>query len=251
MRFLPPLILFGVLCGILEFSSRVQLIPPYLAPAPLAVFQTLIDEPQIYATAFSETLSATLSGFILSLLLGGLLACLFSLNKLVRNSVLPFFVFFQIVPVVAIAPLLVIWFGFGAPTVRAAAVIVSVFPILANTLSGLSLIPKSQDELFRTLGATPWQRFIHLQFPSAVPTFFEGARIAAGLAVIGAIVGEFIAGGGLGSLIDSARTQQRLDQVFAAILLSAVLGLLLIALIDSGNYLINRIRPYQKAKTHY
>jgi NitT/TauT family transport system permease protein len=136
------------------------------------------------------------------------------------------------VPIIAIAPLLVIWFGYGMRTVVASAFIVSIFPVIANTLSGILSTDPALRDLFRLYGASGRDTLFKLRFPAALPQIFTGLRIASGLAVIGAIVGEFIGGQGLGSVVDVARTQQRVDKVFAAVLLASVLGLGLFGLIN-------------------
>jgi NitT/TauT family transport system permease protein len=137
----------------------------------------------------------------------------------------------------------VIWFGFGQPTVKASAFIVSLFPILANTLTGLQQTDPQLKELFQLYRPSPLQMILKLQIPSAIPYILTGLRIAVGLSVIGAIVGEFIAGGGLGSLIDSARTQQRVDLVFSGVLMSSALALAMIIVIDTISAFIARRRP--------
>jgi NitT/TauT family transport system permease protein len=172
------------------------------------------------------------------------LALLFFAIPLARRAILPFCIFFQTVPIISIAPLLVIWFGFGQPTVQASAFIVSLFPILANTLTGLQETDPHLKELFRLYRPSPWQLIFKLQIPSAIPYILTGIKISAGLAVIGAIVGEFIAGGGLGSLIDAARTQQRVDLVFSGVVMSSVLALLLVFIIEVVSRVLLRGRPY-------
>ena len=152
--------------------------------------------------------------------------------------------FFQTVPIIAIAPLLVIWFGYGQPTVNASAFIVSLFPILANTLTGLQETDPQLKELFRLYKPSRWQLVFKLQIPSAIPYIITGIKISAGLAVVGAIVGEFIAGGGLGSLIDAARTQQRVDLVFSGVFMSSALALSLVYTINLMTGLLFRNRPY-------
>lgn len=249
MKYLPALVLFILSLFIFEGLVGSGIVPSYLFPAPSSVLISLKQEPSIYLTAFRETAQATLLGFLISAVLGSSLALLFSLHSQTRNALLPFFVLFQVVPIVAIAPLLVIWFGFGAPTVCASAAIVSIFPVLANTLSGLELSRRDWLELFKILGAKSWQTFFYLRVPSALPDFFNGLRISAGLSVIGAIVGEFIAGGGLGGLIDSARTQQRLDQVFGAIFFSALLGIIIVSLVDTASFGLNKLYPINKTRT--
>jgi len=155
-----------------------------------------------------------------------------SSSDLARRAFYPYAVFFQTVPIISIAPLLVIWFGFGRPTVVASAAIVSVFPIIASTLLGLKSTEPALVDLFKLYSATGRQTLWMLKIPFALPQIFSGLRIASGLAVVGAIVGEFIGGGGLGSVVDSARTQQRIDRVFAAVLISSLLGIVLVGAVN-------------------
>ena len=157
---------------------------------------------------------------------------LLSSSRAIQRSFYPYAVFFQTVPIIAIAPLLVIWFGYGMKTVIASAFIVSIFPVIANTLTGLLSTDPALRDLFRLYGASTGVTLVKLRFPAALPQILTGLRVASGLAVIGAIVGEFIGGQGLGSVVDIARTQQRVDKVFAAVLLASVLGLALFGLIN-------------------
>lgn len=216
-----------------EFLVRYQLVPAYLLPTPSNIFRVLVDEHQAFAEAALATLSCAMLGLGISFVIGLTLSIAFSQSRILRLAFYPYAVFFQTVPVIAIAPLLVIWFGFGAPTVIASAALVAVFPVIANTMLGLSSTDKHLNDLFRLYQASTWQRLAWLTLPFALPQIFAGLRIAAGLALIGAIVGEFIGGGGLGSLIDSARTQQRVDMVFAAVIVSAMLGLAMVAAVDA------------------
>jgi NitT/TauT family transport system permease protein len=126
----------------------------------------------------------------------------------------------------------VIWFGYGLRAVVAAAFIVSVFPVIANTLAGLQSVDPALRDLFRLYGASGWARLTKLSLPWALPNILTGLRIAAGLAVIGAIVGEFVGGGGLGVVVLEAMRQQRTDLVFAAVLHAAALGLGLFAAVS-------------------
>lgn len=230
--------------GILEFFSQKEIIPSFLFPPPSAIFLSFSELKSDYIVAFTSTLKGTVWGLSLSFLIGTSVAILFSLNQFLKRALLPFAIFFQTVPIIAIAPLMVIWFGFGEPTVRASAFIVSLFPILANTLVGLDATDKNLLELFRFYRASRWQTLSQLRIPSAYPYIIAGLRIAAGLSVIGAIVGEFVGGGGLGALIDSARTQQRVEIVFGAVLLSSLLGLGLVAFINFMNQIILKIKPF-------
>lgn len=240
----PPLMFLSFSLVLLEALVGMNLIPSYIVPPPHAWWAAFSSDPGMFIKALLETLSATAWGFAASLVFGVLGAFVFSLSPLVRRAVYPYLVFFQTVPIVAIAPLLVIWFGFGSPTVRVSTFIVSVFPILASTLSGLQSASRERLELFQAFRATPWQTTRYLLLPSSLPIVFSGARIGAGLAVVGAIVGEFIAGGGLGSLIDSARTQQRTDIVFVSLILSAFLGFFMVSLVDLTRLMLARWRPF-------
>lgn len=234
---LPPLIPFVAITATMEFLVREGFIRSYLLPAPSAVFLAIWNNGSELAQAMLKTSAAALIGFALSTLTGIAAAVLLSSSRWVQKAFYPYAVFFQTVPVIAIAPLLVIWFGYGMQTVIASAFVVSIFPVIANTLSGILSTDPALRDLFRLYGATPSMTLFKLRFPAALPQIFTGLRVAAGLAVIGAIVGEFIGGGGLGSVVDIARTQQRVDKVFAAVLLASLLGLALFGLIN----LISRI----------
>ncbi|AHZ84515.1 Riboflavin transport system permease protein RibX [Bdellovibrio bacteriovorus] len=226
-RFLPAFISFIVLTLSLEILVRGGWVSETLLPSPSMIFATLQELRADFAVAFKETLINVLAGLGLSVLVGGLISFVFSMSETLKRAILPFAVFFQTVPIIAIAPLLVIYFGFGAPTVIASSFIVSLFPIIANTLMGLESVSESQKDLFRIYRANRMQTLWKLKLPHAYSYIYSGLKISTGLSIIGAIAGEFVAGGGLGALIDSARTQQRVDIVFGALLLLSLMGLLL------------------------
>ena len=229
---IPAAIPFVVVTLSLEWLVRAGWIKAFLVPPPSAVFQTMLaDWPELFA-ALAKTSAGALLGFALSALLGIAIAVFLSSSRAIQEAFYPYAVFFQTVPIIAIAPLLVIWFGYGMRTVVAAAFIVSIFPVIANTLDGILSTDPALRDLFRLYGASPAVTLWKLRVPAALPQILTGLRIAGGLAVIGAIVGEFIGGQGLGSVIDIARTQQRTDKVFAAVLLASALGLFLFGLIN-------------------
>mgnify|MGYP000849044371 CR=1 FL=1 len=232
VRFLLPILLFTLMTLGLEALVRSGILPSYLVPAPSDVWTAATVDSSDLWIAFLDTAWTSALGFTLSALVGLAAGILFSMNDYVRAAFLPYAVFFQTVPIVAIAPLLVIWIGYGAPTVVTSSFIVSIFPILANTLTGFQMTDPNLLDLFRLYKASLWQRIFKLQFPHALPQIFVGFRIGIGLAVIGAVVGEFIAGGGLGGLIDVARTRQRVDVVFAAVLLASLIALLWIGVVN-------------------
>lgn len=240
----PPVLALLILLVIWEGGLILGLFNRALFPAPSQIFTTMWELRADFGRAFFETASTTLIAYLLAALLGFALAFGFSLQPLLRRAILPFAIFFQTVPIIAIAPLLVIYFGYGPGTVVASALLVAIFPVLANTLIGLQSISVGDLELFRIYGATPAQFLFRLRLPRAYVSIYSGLKISAGLAVIGSVAGEFVAGGGLGALIDAARTQQRIDIVFAALILLSALGLTLIGLLQLGHRQLNRWRPY-------
>jgi NitT/TauT family transport system permease protein len=229
---LPPLIPFVLITAAIELLVREGWVRAYLLPAPSSVFSAMWQSRAELAQAMLETSASAVIGFVLSTIAGIAVAVALSSARWIQKAFYPYAVFFQTVPIIAIAPLLVIWFGYGMETVIASAFVVSIFPVIANTLTGILSTDPALRDLFHLYGASPTVTLFKLRFPAALPQILTGLRIASGLAVIGAIVGEFIGGGGLGSVVDSARTQQRIDKVFAAVLLASVLGLALFGLIN-------------------
>jgi NitT/TauT family transport system permease protein len=231
-RLLPPLIPLFSIAALTELAVRQGWIAAYLVPTPTAILTAILESRAELAPAFLKTSAAALAGFTLSTVGGIAIAVLLSSSRAIQRSFYPYAVFFQTVPIIAIAPLLVIWFGYGMKTVIASAFFVSIFPVIANTLTGILSTDPALRDLFRLYGASSAVTLFKLRFPAALPQILTGLRVASGLAVIGAIVGEFIGGEGLGSVVDVARTQQRVDKVFAAVLLASLLGLALFGLIN-------------------
>lgn len=238
--FLPPLLPLLIWLIGAEVAVKLGWVQEFILPAPSSVFATLGEDAAEFRDAFVSTTTSAVAGLILSFVAGTTFAILLSLSSILRRAFYPYAIFFQTVPIISIAPLLVIWFGFGTPTVIASSFIVSIFPIIASTLLGLQSTDPALLDLFQLYSASRWDHLAKLRLPFAAPQIFSGLRIAAGLAVIGAIVGEFIAGGGLGAVVDAARTQQRIDKVFAAVLISSFLGLVLVGLINLVSWLTLR-----------
>jgi NitT/TauT family transport system permease protein len=236
---LPPLAPALLVLGGLEALVRAQVLPSFLVPAPTAVATALVrDAAQLYPALF-QTASAALLGFAISAFVGCVTAIALSSSRWVQRAIYPYAVFSQTVPLVAIAPLLVIWFGWEH-TALASAVVVSVFPVIANTLSGLRSTDPSLIDLFQLYGASTWDSLFKLRLPAALPQIFTGLRVSGGLSVIGAVVGEFITGQGIGGSISVARQLQRVDLIFAGVLLSSVLGLVLFGSVNLAAWLMLR-----------
>lgn len=241
--FLLSWILLLVLLTVWQVGNQLHWWPDYIIPSPLQILQAINENSSDLWSAFLSTLINSALGLALSVLIGTVLAILIFQFPLFSSALEPVAVFFQTVPIISIAPLLVIWFGFGATTVRAASAIVSFFPIFVSVLSGFQQTNPLYSQLFKLYRSNRWTTLWYLQWPSATPYFLAGLRTSSGLSVVGAIVGEFVAGSGLGAMIDSARTQQRVDLVFAAILGSAALGLFyLFSIKQFEKILLNRRR---------
>ena len=243
--FLPPLTVFVVVMLIFEFVVRIFQIPPFKFAPPSLVFSRMADFRQDLLSSLLATSEAAITGFLLSAVVGVGIAMLLSTSRLIQRAFYPYTVFFQTVPIIAIAPLLVIWFGFGFRPVAVSAFIASVFPVIANTLTGLLSTDPALRDMFKLYGASRIETMLKLKLPSALPNIVTGLRIAAGLAVIGAIVGEFVAGtlergAGLGIAVLVAKRSGDTAYIFAAVLVASLLGLAMLALINLAGYLLLR-----------
>jgi len=216
--------------GAWELGVRIFAVPAFLLPPPSDIARELVADGGPLGSALVTTARAAVIGFVLSGICGVGAGVLLSSSRLLERALYPYAVFLQTVPIVAIAPLLVIWFGPGLRAVAVSALIVSVFPVIANTLAGIRGVDPALRDLFRLYGASRTQRLLKLELPGALPNIITGLRVASGLAVIGTIVGEFVAGfsegnAGLGITILAAYRQLKTAQLFAAVVLAALLGL--------------------------
>lgn len=224
----------GVIALVLwEALVRLLEVPPYLLPGPLLVFQTLIEEWSDLFPSLLITLQITVVAFIAATVSGLLIAVLFTQSKWIERSFFPYAVILQTTPIVAIAPLIIIWFKsntFAALVV--CAWIVAFFPIVSNTTLGLNSADHNLKNLFHLYGASRWQMLWHLRLPSAMPYFLGGLRISGGLALIGAVVAEFVAGtggarSGIAYQILMSSYKLQIPRMFAALLMTTALGVLI------------------------
>ncbi len=227
---LPPLVAGIVALLLWEALARGLGIPAYLLPPPSAVMASLVHDRADLFAACGTTAIAALSGFVASALVGVFFAILLASSRVLERGLYPYAVVLQTVPIVAIAPLLVLWCGVGPRAVAASAFIVSVFPVITNALAGIRGIDPALRDLFKLYGASRSQILWKLELPAAAPQIATGLRIACGLAVIGAIVGEFVAGfsegsPGLGIVVMTSYRQLRTDLLFAAVACSSLLGM--------------------------
>lgn len=227
-----PIVLLLILCGIWEASVRLLEVPVYFLPPPSAVIAAVFDRAPLLLASAWNTLQMALLGLVFASGVAMVIALIASLHRLVEKAVHPLAVALQVTPVVALAPLVTIWAGLDHPerAVIGLAAVVAFFPILSGALTGLKAADRDLERLFRLYGATPLQTLFRLRLPSAAPYLIEGHRVAAGLAVIGAVVAEFVAGGGgsqgLAWRILEASNRLRTAEMFAALVVLAVLALL-------------------------
>lgn len=226
---LPPAALLVVVILTWHFAVVGFGIKAFLVPKPLSVWNTAMENRAELLTAVGLTAAVALCGFASSLLIGTLTACVFSQSKVIRNSCYPYAIFLQTVPIVAVAPIIVVWFGAGFHSVVLVSFMISLFPIVTNATTGMLVVDPDLLDLFRLYRASRWQLLWKLRLPHSVPFLVAGARTSSGMAVVGAIVGEFFAGNlaerhGLGYMILQG-TQFSTAKLFAAVIASTLLGI--------------------------
>ena len=234
-RFAAPAIVALVVLGVWQTLVTAYDVPAYIVPSPLLVSRTLIADRALLLASLGVTLGVALTALGISVVLGALIALLFVRSRWIEMSLFPYAVLLQVTPIVAIAPLIIIWVRDTRTALVMCAVVVAIFPIISNTTLGLRSADPGLLNLFRTYRATRWQILMRLRVPSALPYFFGGLRIASGLALIGAVVAEFVAGtggqgAGLAYQILLAGIQLNIPRLFAALLLITLSGVALFGL---------------------
>lgn len=207
--------------------------PRFLLVGPSAAFTEIFSRPEYYATNAWVTLQEALAGFVLGTALGVLCGGALHYFPAVRTFLYPALVAIDTIPKVALAPLFIVWFGFGFESKAFVAMAIAFFPLVINTFDGLSSVPHELRELARINRATTWQRLTKIEFIYAIPSIFSGMKISISLAVGGAVVGEFISGSkGLGYVILLANSQVDLASMFAAFIVLACISLTLFYAVD-------------------
>lgn len=209
-------------------------VPPYVVPGPIAIANAYLDDYQILNPALLSTLTVTFTALAAATAMGVLLALAMAGSQLFRAAIQPWAVILQVTPVVAISPLIIVWVNQPFIALVVCATIVAFFPILSNTAAGLAATPPELLDLFRLNGATRLQTLFHLQLPAALPNFLTGLRISGTLALVGAVVAEFVAGSGgfasgLAYRIIEASYRLEIPRMFAALFLLGISGILIYA----------------------
>ena len=249
---LMPVLVLALLFGGWEGLVRGLAIPPYILPAPSAVLGALLADAGILLPALAVTLRITVAGFVTAVVGGIALGVLITRSPVAEAAFSPLAVILQVMPLIAIAPVIVIYAG-PAATVYLSAFIVAFFPVLAATVAGLKAVDRAHGDLFRLYRARPGQRLAWLEAPTAVPFVLSGVRTAAGLSLVGAVVAEFVAGtGGAGSglayRLVEASYRLNVPRLFAAAVLICLAGLAMHAVVGAAcRALLRRWRPQADA----
>ncbi len=238
MKYLPyaaPAVIGVIVLALWQLTVTLLDVPPYLVPGPLLVAQTMAQDADLLLHSLLVTLRITALALFFSVVMGVVIAFLFAQSRIIEASLFPYAVLLQVTPVVAIAPLIIIWTRDVQTALVICATMVAIFPIISNTTLGLRSIEPGLLDLFRLYRASRWQTLLRLRVPSALPYFFAGLRVSGGLALIGAVVAEFVAGtGGSGSglayQILMSGLQLNVPRLFAALLLITLAGVAIFAL---------------------
>jgi len=244
LRILLPVMVLAAGIAAWELVVRLNDIKPYVLPAPSVVFQTLVSDWPVLSRSLLTTLLTTLEGFLAAAFGGIALALLFNQSKWLEYSLFPYAVILQVTPVIAIAPLLLIYLPQQVAVV-ACAWIVAFFPVLSNTTLGLNSVDRNLAGLFQLYGASRMQTLRYLKLPAALPYILGGVRIAGGLSLIGAVVAEIAAGSagagsGLAYRIAESGYRLNIPRMFAALLLLSAAGIVIYALLALTSHLVLR-----------
>jgi NitT/TauT family transport system permease protein len=236
-RIAAPLAVGAAILVLWETVVRVESVPAYILPGPLAIARSLWTDGPSLLGSLLVTLRVTLAALAAAAILGGTIAVLFSLSRIIELSFFPYAVVLQVTPIVAIAPLIIIWVREPFLALLVCAWIVAFFPIVANTTAGLNSADRNLLALFRLYGASRGQVLRYLKLPTSLPYFLAGLRISGGLALIGAVVAEFVAGTGgaetgLAFRILEAGYRLAIPRLFAALFLLSMTGIVIYLVLD-------------------
>lgn len=240
-----PVALLVLAVALWEVVVRLTSTPVWFLPPPSAVVGTLVRNWQLIGGNTLVTLEEVLVGFGLSFVFGVAVAVAIAYSPIVERAIYPLVIASQAVPIIALAPILLIWFGYGLTPKVIVVILICFFPIAVNTVDGLRAADPELVDLLRSMGAGSWASFRTVRLPAALPYLFSGTRIAAAVSVIGALIGEWVgSSAGLGYFMIRSASQFNTARVFAAVLVSAVLGVLLFVAVA----LLERwLLPWQRA----
>jgi NitT/TauT family transport system permease protein len=228
-----PILLVIVVLAVWDLVIRIFSIPSYLVPTPLAVLGQIAAEWPMLLSESLPTVYATLGGFALSVLIGVPMAMMIAYSRLMESYLYPLLVFSQSIPKVAIAPLFVVWFGFGILPKIIVAFLLGFFPVVVSTVMGFKSVEADMVDLARSMGSSRLKMFFKISLPHALPSIFSSMKVSVTLAVVGAVVGEFVgANSGIGYVLQKANGNVDLPLMFAALVILSLIGVLLFLIVD-------------------
>ena len=244
-RIVAPLAIGVVFLALWEEAVRRLNVPSYILPGPLLILRTLVADWGSLSVSLWVTLQITALALVAAIVVGGLLAILFTQSKWIELSLFPYAVVLQVTPIVAIAPLIIVWVNDTTLSLLVCAWIVAFFPILSNTILGLNSADRNLLDLFKLYGASRLQTLLFLRLPASLPYFLGGLRISGGLALIGAVVAEFVAGtggtaSGLAFRILEAGYELKVPRMFAALALVSASGIAIFLVLSLVSHLLLR-----------
>lgn len=229
-QYLGPIVAFVVVVALWQLIPSWLGMKPFILPKPTDVAKAAAEDWPILWEAVRITIIESVIGFLLSAVIGIGISVLLASSVILERSIYPYAIILQTIPVVAVAPLVVIWFGAGYNSIVVIAFLIGFFPVISNSLMGLNSVDKQMDELFTLYNASKWQKMWKLRLPAALPYMMAGLKISCTLSIVGAIVGEYVAGigggkGGLGYAITIAAVQMKTPFLFACGITAALLGI--------------------------
>lgn len=244
-EYMPSIILLIAFLIIWELTVKIFDIPKVILPAPSLIWQTLIEDRLLLWGHLKFTMSEIVIGFLVSLVTGMTLGILIVYSKTLERFIYPLVIASQVVPVFAIAPLFVIWFGFGMLPKILIAALVTFFPICVNQVEGLRSVDPGIINLMKSYSATEYQVFKIVRFPASLPFLFAGIQVGITFSVIAAVFGEWVGSEkGIGAFMIASNSMSRTDRVFASIIVLAVLGIVFFTLVK---FLSNVLLPWQRS----
>ncbi|MGO4179768.1 ABC transporter permease [Paenibacillus sp. TAF43_2] len=228
--YLGPIVAFVLVMALWQLIPAWLGMKPFIFPKPTDVLKAAIEDWSILWEAVRITVLESVVGFLLSAVIGIFISILLASSLIMERSIYPYAIILQTIPVVAVAPLVVIWFGAGYNSIVVISFLIGFFPVVSNTLMGLNSVDSNMDELFTLYNSSKWQKMWKLRLPAAMPYIMAGLKISCTLSIVGVIVGEYVAGigggkGGLGYAITIAAVQMKTPFLFACGIASAILGI--------------------------
>ena len=224
-----PTIIFALsVLLIWDILVKVNDVPVWLLPSPSGIIQAIYNNVSLLASHTLATLIEVILGFLIALIVGLVLSSAITLSNIIEKSFYPLIIASQTIPIIVIAPMLLVWVGYGLMPKIIVVALISFFPIVVNTVDGMKSIDNDLERLFKTMGATRWDIFRKIQIPNSLPYIFSGLRVSISISVIGAVIGEWVGSSeGLGYLMIRSKPQFQTELVFAAIFILSIMGILL------------------------